>query len=81
MNIYIGNLSYRVREDDLKRTLEEFGEVESVRLIKDRDTGRSKGFAFAEVPDDEEARTMISELNDAEYQGRQMVVKEALPKK
>ncbi|MDR2121282.1 MAG: RNA-binding protein [Tannerella sp.] len=81
MNIYIGNLNYRVREDDLKRTLEEFGEVDSVRLIKDRDTGRSKGFAFAEVPDDEEARNMISELNETEYQGRQMIVKEALPKR
>ncbi|MDR1331762.1 MAG: RNA-binding protein [Tannerella sp.] len=81
MNIYIGNLNYRVREDDLKKTLEEYGEVESVRLIKDRDTGRSKGFAFAEVPDDEEARSMIRELNETDYQGRQMVVKEAMPKK
>ncbi|MDR1600857.1 MAG: RNA-binding protein [Tannerella sp.] len=81
MNIYIGNLNYRVREDDLKRTFEEYGEVDSVRLIKDRDTGRSKGFAFAEVPNDEDARRMISELNETEYQGRQLVVKEALPKK
>jgi len=80
MNIYIGNLNYRVREDDLKSVLSEYGDVSSVRLIKDRDTGRSKGFAFAEVPDDDEARNMIKELNEAEYQGRRMTVKEALPK-
>lgn len=81
MNIYIGNLSYRVREDDLRRTFETFGVVDSVRLIKDRDTGRSKGFAFAEMPDDDDARRVIKELNETEYQGRQMIVKEALPKK
>ena len=81
MNIYIGNLSYRVREDDLRRTFETFGVVDSVRLIKDRDTGRSKGFAFAEMPDDDDARRVIKELNETEYQGRQMIVKEALTKK
>ncbi|MDR1781334.1 MAG: RNA-binding protein [Tannerella sp.] len=78
MNLYIGNLNYRVREDDLKRTLEEFGEVSSVRVIKDRDTNRSKGFAFADVPDDDEARSIISELNETEYQGRRLIVKEAM---
>ena len=81
MNIYIGNLSYRVKEDDLRRVLEEYGTVDSVKVIKDRDTGRSKGYAFAEMPDAEEARNSIEELNGAEFQGRQMVLKEALPKR
>lgn len=77
MNIYIGNLNYRVRESDLQQVLEEYGTVESVKLIIDRDTRRSKGFAFAELPNENEARNAIEELNGAEYEGRQMVVKEA----
>ena len=81
MNIYIGNLNYRVREEDLKRALEEYGTVDSVRVIKDRDSGRSKGYAFAELPDDEEAQNAIKGLNETELQGRQMVVKEAIPKR
>jgi len=80
MNIYIGNLNYRVREDDLKQVLEEYGDVDSVKIIKDRETGRSKGFAFAEMPNDADARKAIEELDQAEFQGRQMVVKEARPK-
>ena len=80
MNIYIGNLSYRVRESDLQEVLEEYGVVDSVKLIIDRDTRRSKGFAFAEMTNEEEARAMIKELDGAEYEGRQMVVKEALPR-
>ena len=55
MNIYIGNLNYRVRESDLQQVLEEYGTVESVKLIIDRDTRRSKGFAFAELPNENEA--------------------------
>lgn len=81
MNIYIGNLNYRVRESDLQQVLEEYGTVESVKLIIDRDTRRSKGFAFAEFPNEDEAKRVIEELNGAEYEGRQMVVKEALPKR
>ena len=56
MNIYIGNLSYRVRESDLQQVLEEYGVVDSVKLIVDRDTRRSKGFAFAEMPNVDEAQ-------------------------
>ena len=81
MNIYIGNLNYRVREEDLRQTLEEYGTVNSVKVVKDRDTGRSKGYAFAEMPYDDEARNLIEELNGTEFQSRQLVVKEALPKK
>lgn len=80
MNIYVGNLNYRVREDDLKQVMEEYGTVESVKIIKDRETGKSKGFGFVETPDDEAAKKAIAELNEAEYEGRQMVVKEARPK-
>jgi RNA recognition motif-containing protein len=81
MNIYVGNLNYRVREDDLKSVMEQYGTVDSVKVIKDRETGRSKGFAFVEMQDDDEAKRAIDELNEKELEGRQMVVKEALPKK
>ena len=81
MNIYIGNLNYRVRESDLQQILEEYGVVDSVKIIVDRDTKRSKGFAFAEMPNAAEAQKAIEELNQAEYEGRQMVVKEAIPRK
>ena len=80
MNIYIGNLNYRVREEDLKQVMEEYGVVDSVKIIIDRETGKSKGFAFVEMPNDEEGKRAIEELNEAEYEGRQMVVKEARPK-
>ncbi|MDR0349770.1 MAG: RNA-binding protein [Tannerella sp.] len=81
MNIYVGNLNYRVREDDLKSIMEQYGTVGSVKVIKDRETGRSKGFAFVEMQNDEEAKVAIDKLNEKELEGRQMVVKEAIPKK
>jgi len=80
MNIYIGNLSYKVRENDLKEVMEDYGAVDSVKIIKDRDTGKSKGFAFIEMANDADAQRAIEELNGAEYEGRTMVVKEARPK-
>jgi len=80
MNIYVGNLSYKVRENDLKEVMEDYGTVDSVKIIKDRDTGRSKGFAFIEMANEDEAQRAIEELNGAEYEGRTMVVKEARPK-
>ena len=80
MNIYIGNLNYRVREEGLKSILEEYGVVDSVKIVKDRDTGRSKGFAFAEMPDNGEAEAAIEQLNGTDYEGRTMVVKEARPR-
>ena len=80
MNMYIGNLSYNVRESDLRQVMEEYGTVESVKLIMDRNTNRSKGFAFVEMPEAPEAQQAINKLNGAEYVGRQMVVKEALPR-
>ena len=73
--------NYRVRESDLQQILEEYGVVDSVKIIVDRDTKRSKGFAFAEMPNAAEAQKAIEELNQAEYEGRQMVVKEAIPRR
>ena len=80
MNLYVGNLNYRVKESDLREVMEEYGTVDSVRIITDRETRRSKGFAFIEMPDSSEASNAINALNGPEYAGRPMVVKEALPK-
>ena len=65
MNMYIGNLSYNVRESDLRQVMEEYGTVESVKLIMDRNTNRSKGFAFVEMPEAAEAQQAINKLNGA----------------
>jgi RNA recognition motif-containing protein len=80
MNIYVGNLNYRVRENDLRQALEEFGTVSSVKIITDRDTGRSKGFAFVEMPNDQEAAEVIRQFNGQDFQGRAIVIKEARPR-
>jgi len=80
MNIYVGNLSYKVRENDLQGVIEEYGQVESCKIIKDRETGKSKGFAFVEMADDASAAKVIEELNGAEFDGRTMVVKKARPR-
>ncbi len=79
MNIYVGNLSYRVRENDLQEVMAEYGQVQSCKIIKDRETNKSKGFAFIEM-DDAGGKKAIEELNGAELDGRTMVVKEARPK-
>jgi RNA recognition motif-containing protein len=80
MNIYIGNLNYKVRENDLQRILENFGEVISVKVVKDHDSGRSKGFGFAELVDDNAARQAIENLNGTDFEGRALVLKEANPR-
>lgn len=80
MNIYVGNLNYRVREADLQQVMEDYGTVTSVKVIMDRETGKSKGFGFIEMANDEEGAKAIAELNGAEFEGRAMVVKEARPK-
>ena len=79
MNIYVGNLNYRVKEGDLQQVMEDYGAVSSVKVVMDRETGKSKGFAFIEMEDDAAAAKAIAELNGAEYMGRTMVVKEARP--
>ncbi|MEG0949553.1 MAG: RNA-binding protein [Bacteroidales bacterium] len=80
MNIYIGNLNYKVKESDLQQVMEEYAPVSSVKLIKDRETGKSKGFGFVEMENEAAARQAIEELNGADYEGRTMVVKEARPR-
>ncbi len=80
MNIYVGNLNYRVKEADLQKVMEDYGAVSSVKVIMDRETGRSKGFAFVEMEDSNAASKAITELNGSEYMGRTMVVKEAKPR-
>ena len=80
MNIYVGNMSYNVTEPELRRAIEEFGEVDSVKVITDRDTGRPKGFAFVEMPDDAQARQAIEGLNGVDMQGRNVTVNEARPR-
>ena len=80
MNIYIGNLSYDVTEDDIRSAFEDFGSVDSVKIIMDRYTGRSKGFGFVEMPDDSEAKAARSELNEKDFKGRTIKVNEARPR-
>ncbi len=81
MNIYVGNLSYKVDENDLRGIFEEYGEVSSVKIIKDKYSGKSKGFAFVEMANDNEARTAIKELNGGELDNRKIVINEARPKR
>ena len=81
MNIYIGNISYDVSEDDLKHAFEEYGQVASVNIITDRYSGRSKGFGFAEMPDDEEGQAAIAGLDGGEFMGRQLKVNVARPRR
>lgn len=80
MNMYVGNLNYRVKEGDLEQVMAAYGEVNSVKVIKDRETGKSKGFAFVEMKNDEEAAQAMKELNGSELMGRQMVIKGARPR-
>ncbi len=80
MNIYVGNLSYSVTEDDLKALFSEFGEVESVNIIKDKFSGRSKGFGFVEMPDNSEADKAIKALNETNLKERDIKVNQAKPR-
>ncbi|MCJ7542031.1 MAG: RNA-binding protein [Desulfobacterales bacterium] len=80
MNIYVGNLSYEVTEEDLKEAFGVFGEVDTVKVIKDNYTGRSKGFGFVEMPDKSEAQSAIEGLNGKDLKGRSLNVNEARPR-
>ena len=79
MNIYIGNLSYGVTEDNLRSLFKEFGEIESVKVIMDRFTGRSKGFGFVEMPSNSEADQAIKALNGKFIEGRNIKVNQTNP--
>jgi RNA recognition motif-containing protein len=80
MNIYVGNLSFNVTEDDLRQAFEGFGQVASVSIIKDKFSGQSKGFGFVEMPSNDEANAAISGLNGKEIKGRTLNVNEARPR-
>lgn len=80
MNIYVGNLPYSVSEADLKQMFEEFGEIVSANLIKDRETGNSKGFGFVEMENQAEAEEAISKLNGQSVGGRNLRVNQAKPR-
>jgi len=80
MNIFVAKLNYDTQEADLREAFEEFGEVSSAKVIMDKFSGRSKGFGFVEMPNDEEGQAAIAALNDSELQGRTIVVKVANPR-
>jgi RNA recognition motif-containing protein len=80
MSIYVGNLSYQVEQDDLKRVFAEYGTVKSVQLPLDRETGRVRGFAFVEMGSDAEEAAAIEALDSAEWMGRNLKVNKAKPK-
>lgn len=80
MNIYVGNLSYQRDDQSLEELFAQFGEVASARVITDRSSGRSKGFGFVEMPNDDEANAAIEEYNDKEIDGRKLRVNEARPR-
>jgi RNA recognition motif-containing protein len=80
MNIYVGNLAYRTTEEDLRQLFSQFGEVSSVKVITDRDTGQSKGFGFVEMANQSEAEAAINNLNETDLGGRNLRVNEARPR-
>ncbi len=79
-NLYVGNLAYAVTDEDLNALFAQFGTVTSARVIKDRETDRSKGFGFVEMANDEEAQAAIDNLNEKEDHGRKLTVNEAKPR-
>jgi len=80
MNIYVGNLPYSTDRDALREIFAAYGEVSAARIVNDRETGRSKGFGFVEMPDDAQARQAIEALNGSDIGGRKAVVNEARPR-
>ena len=81
MNIYVGNLSHDVTEDDFRELFVSFGEVESATIIMDKSSGQSKGFGFVEMPNGDEAERAIQELNGKEFMERELTVNEARPRR
>lgn len=81
MNIYVANISFRATESQLKDLFQQFGEVTSVKIVKDRETGRSRGFGFVEMANDSEGQQAVTQLNGTSFQDRNLVVNEARPPK
>jgi RNA recognition motif-containing protein len=80
MNIYVSNLSYGTTNESLQELFAEYGEVSSANVITDRDTGRSRGFGFVEMPNEEEGQKSIDELNDTDFEGKTITVNVARPR-
>jgi len=80
LNIYVGNLSYEMNDDDLRNMFEAHGKVDRASVVMDRATGRSKGFGFVEMSSEAEGRAAINSLNEMETGGRKLMVNEAKPK-
>lgn len=80
MNIFVAKLDYGTDDYTLRDVFEQYGDVDSAKVIMDRDTGRSKGFGFVEMPDDDQAYEAINALNETELDGRRIVVKKANPR-
>jgi len=80
MNIYVGNLSYSMSEEELRNAFAAFGAVTSAKILMDRETGRSRGFGFVEMPDQGEAATAIAQLNGKDLGGRALRINEARPR-
>ena len=80
MRIYVGNLPYTTQDEDLNEAFSAFGEVESTIVIRDRETGRSRGFGYVEMSDDSSATAAIESLNGKNFQGRNLTVNEAKPR-
>jgi len=78
--LYVGNLTYSVTDRDLEDLFAQYGSVRSAQVVKDRDTGRSKGFGFVEMDNDNDARTAINSLNEQDHGGRPLTVNEARPR-
>ncbi len=81
MNIYVGNLDFKVDENDLEGLFQEYGTTSSVKIITDKYSGKSKGFGFVTMEDQDEAKKAIEELNGATLENREIVVNEARPRK
>ena len=80
MNIYVGNLSYEMTEDELREAFAEYGDVSEVKVLSDRETGRSRGFGFVEMPNQSEGEAAIAQLNGKDLGGRALRVNEARPR-
>lgn len=80
MNIYVGNLSWTMTDDDLMNLFTQYGSVTSAKILKDKMNGRSKGFGFVEMDDEEAAKTAIANLNETEVMGRKLIVNESQPR-
>jgi RNA recognition motif-containing protein len=79
MNIYVGNMNFNLKNEDLFNLFSQFGTVSTAKIIMDRESGRSKGFGFVEMDDEEEGRKAIASLNESEVMGRKLIVNEARP--